>query len=364
MKGKALGSCRLLLLLQVGLLASIGALSSPLVSPNNVSPTTGVLSPTSASAQSSQPPNPKEHYLSTGSIVTTPLTTITPELRTTPTALETSTPNARAVPPFFFYEGGMHIMCGPPQAALRTISGHLLGQIHADVDNLGISQRMWDSMLARLRNRYHFGGGQPAEQERDEAELAARQQECVQNCKCDGEGRIIHNERSLNCLIRPQAVRCAILFAVLGQPRLSGGPAGNSLADFQQGIDRIPDTVRYDRRNFGWIWNGDRRLPGSRGRGLTFSTPDSRRVNVDDFATYTDRTSEPPFYLYGPNDNPGNGDWEEELTRPLFFPWTEGGLYSPGGSFYQKRGAPPQHEAINGEVKAQEGEGETVDLSV
>ncbi|KAK6499777.1 hypothetical protein TWF481_010135 [Arthrobotrys musiformis] len=389
------GGCQfLLILLQICLLGSQGVVSSPVVRDLRATKSTNEklsVTKTIGLAVSSK--------TSGGDVLTSTLpitsTTFTPVLDASPTTLKTAPiatetsawSNKRVIQPSFFYEGGWRIRCASTTTAYNAIVSYLNGEKQPLLQEWGITQDNWNRILGE-----HSRLAQPDAHYRAGAEMAEiheRQRWC-EFCLCDEDGKIIRSgPAEYRCASRLKAIRCAIFYATLGQPRLQSDTM--TLEDVRQAINRIPYTVRGDRDNQNWWWQVDDRIASYPGQVMRFSDVDPALSRVNWGAGYPDTMLSPnpilndlrapvapglhdspyedfpvadengfvapPPPLFGPEDpneeyvhhfpqgyDYGQGGWEGNSGWPYYPGFGSG---SGGGFFKVKREAPSNEEQVN-----------------
>ncbi|KAK6356244.1 hypothetical protein TWF718_000616 [Orbilia javanica] len=296
----------LLFPLQIGFFTSHGVLSSPIVS----KPTEPVIKSISTTKTTEislfpgTPTTPQGYRGSKSGAFTTILTASKHKQspatsKTPPAAVETSPwSNKRVeVEPSFFFQEGWKIKCVSESMAFNIIWNYIHGILIPPLTAWNLQPSDWQTIMRPYRRDFREDDSLDR-QEEHKFEIGVQQNFCT-GCVCTADGRLRTSPPSnYLCSARNKPVRCAVLFATLGQP---GVLEGATIEDMQAGIDRIPNSVRGDPANQGWSWQVDPRIAQYIGHRLTYA-------NLDPLAAYVGQRVDlelPTRPLNGQPDNIG-----------------------------------------------------------
>ncbi|KAK6517591.1 hypothetical protein TWF281_004241 [Arthrobotrys megalospora] len=158
------------------------------------------------------------------------------------TATETSPDKAtkrvkkELISPNFFYEGG--------KAKVKCSSPGLVWQIEPYENDLGFPLDKWPDWKAEYETK-------------KDARVAIQfaQDNCKRACDCDEQGAIVPRKYAGRhaCSEIFQANRCSIALELI-QPTATSQTA--SRQDYQDALDRIPQTIRNENPNYWWEMHG------------------------------------------------------------------------------------------------------------
>ncbi|KAK6357494.1 hypothetical protein TWF718_001803 [Orbilia javanica] len=235
---------------------------------------------------------------------------LSPAQRTSAKALETtSLVNGRVVSPSFFYTKPMHVSCKPFLHTLRHMKRILNGEIEWGPWT-GLPKSVWDEAVLYIRDTVE---NLEYDWQQQEARVYSFWKVCF-SFKCTEDGVMLPHPRSElgdkwdpNLCAHMLGCEC---YATLGQPAIpAGDPIGlNPLHEFQDAINRIPESVR--ERSPGWEWLVDFGIAQHQGQTLGFTTGDNA-VNIAP-------SGEPPYYLEFPEEGPPQSRYSDTFMKDLF----------------------------------------------
>ncbi|EGX44615.1 hypothetical protein AOL_s00188g283 [Orbilia oligospora ATCC 24927] len=146
------------------------------------------------------------------------------------------------------------------------------------------------------------------------AEIEHFQLDCSRHCKCNEHGGVELRPKLGGCSSKFKADKCAVALgcyctAVLVQP--TANIPGATLADFQDAIDRIPETIRNDNPYYWWEMHGlavPRRPWDLMGWSREQAPPRPVDLEPPWMANNPGRISESEVPLSGPNRVPPPGN--------------------------------------------------------
>ncbi|KAK6516364.1 hypothetical protein TWF506_006273 [Arthrobotrys conoides] len=209
-----------------------------------------------------------------------------------PKASETSILNNRVVDPSFFYVSPMAVYCSPYEFTIRRLQGFVSGEIPYSPAT-GIPQPDWAAAVEQYREIVE----RTEEYGQDRFRRIAELQGCCSAYHCNQNGRLVPSPNPPRdrgdtynyCGGAWETLRCIYMLTRLGQPVIQAGTplATTPIHEFQEAIDRIPESVRVF--NPTWEWQVAPALATHIGQRLSFRQG-GRGENIAP-------SGEPPFYL-------------------------------------------------------------------